>query len=66
LNWNVRLSRSFPVRCGRLRLALDLFNVTNENNSIQQSDISGPFFNQRLPIVIEPPRFFRFEIQYHF
>jgi len=31
---------------------LDLFNVTNENNSIQQSDISGPFFNQRLPIVI--------------
>jgi len=31
------------VRYGSLRLALDLFNVTNENNSIQQSDISGPF-----------------------
>jgi hypothetical protein len=65
-NWNLRLSREWPLPIGRVSAAADLLNVTNENLAIQQADLTGPTFNLRLPIAIEPPRFVRFEIRYRF
>jgi len=65
-NWNLRLSREWPLPAGRVSAAADLLNVTNENLAIQQTDLTGPTFNLRLPIAIEPPRFVRFEIRYRF
>jgi len=64
LNWNLRVSRSFRVSAGRLRLALDVFNVTNAAHRIQESEVTGSLFNQRLPVAIEPARFVRFQIEY--
>jgi hypothetical protein len=61
-NWNLRLSRDW----GRVTAIADILNVTNANLSIQQSDITGPNFNSRLPIAIEPARFARFELRYRF
>ena len=65
-NWNLRLSREWPLPYGRISAAADLLNVTNENLAIQQSDLTGANFNLRLPIAIEPPRFARFELRYSF
>jgi hypothetical protein len=61
-NWNLRLSRDW----NRFTASADLLNVANANLAIQQSDITGPGFNLRLPIAIEPPRFARFELRYRF
>ena len=65
-NWNLRLSREWPLPYGRISAAADLLNVTNENLAIQQFDLTRPTFNLRLPIAIEPPRFARFELRYRF
>ena len=65
-NWNLRLAREWPLRTGRITAIGDLLNVTNENLAIQQFDLTGPTFNLRLPIAIEPPRFVRFEVRYRF
>jgi hypothetical protein len=65
-NWNLRLCREWPLPYGRLSAIADLLNVTNEDLAIQQTDLTGPTFNLRLPIAIEPPRFARFELRYRF
>ena len=65
-NWNLRLSREWPLAFGRIAAAADLLNVTNADLAIQQADLTGPTFNSRLPIAIEPPRFMRFEVRYRF
>jgi hypothetical protein len=65
-NWNLRLSREWPLAFGRIAAAADLLNVTNADLAIQQADLTGPTFNSRFPIAIEPPRFMRFEVRYRF
>jgi hypothetical protein len=65
-SWNLRLSREWPLRYGQITAIADLLNVTNADLAIQQSDVTGPNFNSRLPIAIEPPRFARFELRYRF
>ena len=65
-NWNLRLSREWPLAFGRIAAAADLLNVTNADLAIQQADLTGLAFNSRLPIAIEPPRFVRFEVRYRF
>lgn len=55
-NWNFRASRDFRVPIGVLTGIGDVLNVTNAGHSIQQSDLSGPNFNQRLPVEIQAPR----------
>ena len=66
LNWNLRLSRAMPMPYGNLRFILDVLNVNNANNRVQETDVSGPTFNQRLPVAIEAARYLRFEVQYSF
>jgi len=64
--WNLRLSREWKLPVGRIAAAADLLNMTNADLAIQQSDVTGTAFNQRLPVAIEPPRFVRFEVRYGF
>jgi hypothetical protein len=66
LNWNLRISRTFQLNYGAIRFALDVLNVTNASNRVQENDLSSPVFNQRLPVVIETPRFIRIELRYQF
>lgn len=65
-NWNLRVSREWAFRAGRISAIGDLLNVTDADLAIQQSDMTGPSFNLRLPVAIEPPRFVRFEMRYRF
>jgi hypothetical protein len=65
-NWNLRLSRRFGLPTGGLTVSADLLNATNAAHRLQESDLSGPSFNQRLPVAIQPPRFMRVELRYAF
>ncbi len=66
INWNLRLSREFGLPVGRFAAWADVLNVTNAGQRLQENDLSGPFFNLRLPVSIEPPRFVRIGFQYEF
>jgi len=64
-NWNLRLSRRFGFPPAAT-VSADLLNATNAAHRLQESDLSGPSFNQRLPVAIQPPRFMRVELRYAF
>jgi hypothetical protein len=66
VNWNLRLSRDFGAGEGKLTLSADVLNVTNSAHRLQENDLSGPSFNLRLPVAIQPPRFLRIGFRYAF
>jgi len=66
LNWNLRASRDFALRVGTLSVSGNVFNILNGNHSVQEEDMSGPLFNQRLPIAIQAARFVRLGVGYRF
>ena len=66
MNWNLRLARGFRLRFGDIQAAADLMNVWNAGRGIQEIDASGPSFNMRLPVAVQPPRFVRLELRYAF
>ncbi|HUI82315.1 MAG TPA: hypothetical protein VLY24_30540 [Bryobacteraceae bacterium] len=55
-NWNLRARRQFRVPFGRITAIADLMNVTNAGHRIQESDLSGPEFNLRLPVALQAAR----------
>jgi hypothetical protein len=66
INWNLRIARNFELPFGRLGVWAEILNVTNAGQSLQQNDMSGPSFNLRLPVSVEPPRFVRLGFGYEF
>ncbi len=66
INWNLRISRQFDLPVGRLVLWADILNVTNAGQRLQEDDLSGPSFNLRLPVSIQPPRSVRLGLRYRF
>ncbi len=66
LNWNLRVGRTLRFSRGGLGLSMDVLNVLNGGAKMQESDTTGPLFNQRLPLALQPPRFVRFTIEYLF
>ena len=66
IDWNLRISRQFGLSFGRLAVLADVLNVTNAGQRIQENDLSGPSFNLRLPVAIQPPRFIRIGLRYEF
>jgi hypothetical protein len=66
VDWNLRLSRQFGLAGGKFTVSADVLNVTNAAQRLQEDDLSGPSFNLRLPVAIEPPRFVRLGFRYDF
>ncbi|HKD08569.1 MAG TPA: TonB-dependent receptor [Bryobacteraceae bacterium] len=66
INWNLGFSREFEFAGGRFTLRADILNVTNAGQRIQENDLSGPSFNLRLPVAIQPARFTRIGFTYEF
>jgi hypothetical protein len=65
-NWNLRLSRKFVAAAGGFTVSADIFNLTNSAQRLQEDDLSGPSFNLRLPVAIQPPRSVRIGFRYEF
>jgi hypothetical protein len=66
INWNLRLTRKFKLPTGKLTISADVLNVTNAGERLQEEDLSGPSFNMRLPVSIQPPRIVRLGFRYEF
>jgi hypothetical protein len=66
INWGLRLSRQFGLSVGKFAVSADVLNVTNAGQRLQEDDLSGPSFNLRLPVSIQPPRFVRVGFRYEF
>ena len=66
INWNLRLSRGLGLPIGRATVMLDVLNVNNASQELQDGDLSGPSFNLRLPLAIQPTRFARLGFRYDF
>ena len=66
LNWNLRVQRAFRLHIGTMTACADILNVTNGNQKVQESDLSGPAFNSRLPIALQSARFVRLTLAYRF
>ena len=66
MNWNLRIGRQFEVPFGRLSVSADVLNVVNAAQRLQEDDLSGPSFNLRLPVAIQPSRFVRIGFRYEF
>jgi hypothetical protein len=64
LNWNLRLSRGFGLLTGSARVSLDVLNVDNAAGRIEEIDVTGTTFNQRLPAVLQPARFARLSVEW--
>jgi hypothetical protein len=56
VDWDLRVRRQFELAAGRFSVSADIFNVTNTGQRLQEDDLSGPSFNLRLPVAIQPPR----------
>ena len=65
-DWNLRILRAFRLPRGKIEVAGDIFNVLNAGRKIQESDVSGPSFNLRLPTAIQEPRQVRLLLRYEF
>lgn len=63
---DLRLSRRIVLPRGGLRLWADIFNLPNVSHAVRERDMSGPEFNLRLPVAIQPPRFLRVGAEYEF
>jgi hypothetical protein len=66
LSVDLRLSRRFALPGGGLRIWADIFNLPNLGYATRERDTSGPEFNLRLPVAIQPPRFLRLGLEYEF
>jgi len=66
INWNLRLSRQFGLPIGRFEVSTDVLNVINAGQRLQEDDLSGPSFNLRSPVAIQPPRIVRVGFCYEF
>jgi hypothetical protein len=65
-NWNLRARREFRLPFGRISGTADVMNVTNAGHRIQESDLSGPSFNLRLPVAIQAARAVRLGFRIEF
>lgn len=66
LNWNLRVGRTFPAARGSAAVSAEILNLLNAGGKTQEMDITGPLFNRRLPVSIQPPRFVRLNVEYQF
>jgi hypothetical protein len=51
---------------GKFAVSADVLNVTNAGQRFQEDDLSGPSFNLRLPVSIQPQRSVRIGFRYEF
>ena len=63
---DLRVARSFDFKRSKLSFDLDVFNLLNLSRDTRESDLTGPDFNKRVPIAIQPPRTIRVGLGWQF
>ena len=63
---DVRLARGFALRRHIISGYLDCFNCLNMNRNTLEADLTGPTFQSRVPLAVEPPRIVRIGLEWKF
>ncbi|HEV2349627.1 MAG TPA: carboxypeptidase regulatory-like domain-containing protein [Terriglobia bacterium] len=66
LTLDARVAREFNLRRGVVSGYLDCFNCLNMNRNTLEADLTGPTFQSRVPLAIEPPRIVRLGVEWRF
>jgi hypothetical protein len=61
---DARVAREFRMPRGTLAGYIDCFNVLNVNQNTLESDLTGPAFQSRVPLSVEPPRLVRLGLEW--
>jgi len=64
LTFDQRISREFKIGKNRFTAMIDAFNLLNLNKNLLESFMTGPLFQQRVPLLVENPRVIRFGIKW--
>ena len=56
LTTDLRLSRGFPLKHGRLDASLDLFNLFNTAHALREAEVTSPAHLWRIPLSFQTPR----------
>ena len=63
---DLRVAREFISRRGVVSGYLDCFNCLNANRNTLEADLTGPTFQSRVPLAVEPPRVVRLGVEWKF
>jgi hypothetical protein len=66
LVFDQRIGRDFKIASHKFSGYVDIFNLLNLNKSLLEWDLSGPLFDQRLPLKVMNPRVVRFGFRWNF
>jgi len=66
LIFDQHIGRDFRIAGRNFSSFIDIFNLFNLNKSLREGDLSGPLFDQRLPLEVLNPRVVRFGIRWSF
>ncbi|HVN80232.1 MAG TPA: carboxypeptidase-like regulatory domain-containing protein [Terriglobia bacterium] len=61
-----RIARDWNLGRHKLSAFLDIFNLLNQNNDLQEYDLSGLLFPLRVPLEVLNPRVFRLGVKWEF
>jgi hypothetical protein len=65
LTLDLRLSRDFPLRRGRMVVSLDVFNLPNAAKALREADVTSPAHLWRIPLSFQTPRSLQLGLRYN-
>jgi hypothetical protein len=63
---DLRVAKEFQLARGKLSLIADAFNLLNQNQNLLEDALTGPTFEQRVPLAIQAPRNVRLGLVWSF
>jgi hypothetical protein len=63
---DLRVTREFQLSNSRMALIAEVFNLLNQNQNTVEESLTGPTFEQRVPLSIQPPRLIRLGVSWNF
>jgi len=66
LTADIRVRKALRWGGGQVRMLVDVFNLLNSSNKTEENDLTGPLFNLRLPLELQPPRIARVGFEFVF
>jgi hypothetical protein len=61
---DMRISRAFAMKTGRLTASLDVFNLRNLSLATVEGDMTSPTEKWRFPVRFQTPRSFQLGLRY--
>ena len=63
---DLRVAKEFQLARGKFSLLVDVFNLLNQNQNLLEDALTGPTFEQRVPLAVQAPRIVRLGLVWSF